>query len=310
MKKIIALIMAIAIIASLGIATVFAERNPNGPIHFYTNGGYKYVLLLDVGNDDFSEGWGGLDGISDKDFDDNADVDIYIKGLASFTNPEIRGENVVFPEIVLGIYVVDTDEYIWPTTFRTYDATQMENDWTGTVTRGDAYRWAATCFEMNFNTNILPEGEHIIKIVCQFNDDIFEIGSRNFDATNGKTNYVELARQAGAYDEYCTVIYVKSSGEKYVDPTVEDPTEDDPTEDNPTEDDPTIDEPSEDDPTIDEPTEDDPTEDEPTEDEPTNDNPSSDNPETGCDSMILFLAVLACGALVVLKKNACIKVNL
>ena len=104
MKKVLALICAIAILASMGLVASFAAA----PKAFYANDGYKYSVALSTSADGPFNDMGGMDSISDKTTQfKTEDCGIYIKALVAFNG-------VQFPEITkVGFYVVDTYEYVW-----------------------------------------------------------------------------------------------------------------------------------------------------------------------------------------------------
>ena len=166
------------------------------PESFYDNGGYLYSVAMDHTADGSFKNMGGSDGIADKTQFQATDSDIYLQGFVSFVdhdgyvkNPGISG---------VGFYVQDTDEYVWVDDVDFFPADELETD-SWALYGSDIIRSLdATCYSLNINTSIFPEGAHDVNLVIEYDGKIMLIGERTADYGGG-----------------CFVFKITSSGENY-----------------------------------------------------------------------------------------------
>lgn len=188
--------MLTIIIAALGITVAFAA-DVDEPLYFWDNGGSFYSCYLCADGVHYGA-YGGFDGISDKTFIQNSrDAMLYCRGIVAFSNSS-------YPDIHVGFYVCDLEEYVWLNDAVTIPATEMAGD-IESVTKASAVQRSATYYEIAVNTSIFPEGAHPVMLVCEKGGSVYQLGSRTAQYQNASTQY----------NKECFVTYILSSGSNY-----------------------------------------------------------------------------------------------
>lgn len=203
MKKVLALILAVALVAALGVTSAFAKADVK---EFWEDGdGYYYDLTFNYGDDPTV--WGGMDGIGDKT--PPKDTVIHYRGVLGFTVGEIERMGYI-----LGYGEENEMDPVWVEA--NMDDAMNAVDSIGqtaiaSILAGIAGDYGIT-YHFDIDTSALPEGTWNLAIVADVEGQIYEVGTRS-EAYGG-----------GMFKT--TVI---SSGINYVEPT-EAPATDVPTE--------------------------------------------------------------------------------
>lgn len=204
MKKIIALICVVAMVASMGLIASFAAA----PTGFASPRAEFSQIWTWWGVDgDFSAGWGGADEIGNKgSVCTRADQVINFEAVVAWADG-VR----TFPEISKVGYVIEgTTDVVW------IDDVLLEDAMPGVNyrTAGTApYAWGATYIELALDTSTMPAGEYNIYFVFEYDGDVFMLPENSAEAVVNKGS------------PKWPLTNVISSGANYVDPSTEDDTE-------------------------------------------------------------------------------------
>lgn len=182
MKKRILILLCI-ILALSSCPLTFAAVT----VHNFYDGGSKYGIHLyqnSTADPSYAAGWGGMDGITDKTL--STDAVLFVDGAIITDSKNCTG---------IGL-LVDGQNTAW----LDCNLTHAEFAYGGIGYFSEGYYLGPNgfTFEFSFDTSKLSNGNHVLKIVCYLDGEIYEIGSRTPD-----------------YGVGCTIINAASTGSHY-----------------------------------------------------------------------------------------------
>ena len=202
MKKIIALVCAIAIIASMGLVASFAAA----PTGFASSRAEFREIYTQWGADGVLGSWGGGDDIGDKgSVCTAADQELNFRALVAWADG-VR----TFPKISKVGYVIEgTTNIVWISDATIRNAEEGES--IAFCANPAPYSWGGTVISFDLDTSTLPAGTWNIYFVFEYDGNVYMLPENS-------ASYVNTGSPVWPYT---TVI---SSGANYVEPSAEDDT--------------------------------------------------------------------------------------
>lgn len=192
MRKLIALICAIAIIASMGIVAAFAAE-----VNDFYDDGIKYDITFHY-NTDTATIYGGMDGISDKT--PPVDAVIHYRGCIGFASDYVSRIGYV-----LNYGEEDEQEPVWieANLADGMEATESIGQSDVNSILGGAYGDYPTTYTFDLDISTFAPGTYNLAIVAECDGSIYEIGTRteSYAQQQGGSMFKTKAISTGAnYD--------------------------------------------------------------------------------------------------------------